>query len=359
MHTEDDLRATFSALEHQAPDPVGTLAGLDRLRRRRTARRRVTGMVAVAAVTLALAGASLAARDLIGHTPPAGPTTTANRPAGQPLEFRFAIDDIPGFRTYYQIADPRFGHIAKVYASPNNEPPDSNAQPYDVNVFEAGKYDPTAARAGDPIDVRGKPGFYRPDMPCHCSGQSPIAGLAWESAPNTWALVQLTNHEGHPAAEVKANLIRIAAAVRFDKTTPVRVPFRIGWLPDGLRLASGTVFTWDPNHAGAILGLEPSTGDGPDLGVIALNDTHSSLPVGEPVVHDGLIDPGSVVVVNIGPFQVQLTSNGSRGMVTTPDNRKPGLTQEQLLRIARSITPAGDIRDPSTWIEASDAVAAS
>lgn len=352
MHTEDDLRATLGALEYEAPDPIGTLAGLDRLRRRRTTRRRATAVVAVAAVTLTLAGVSLAARDLVGHTSSVGPTQPANRPAGTPLEFRFAVDDVPGFRTFYQIADPKLGQHAKVFPVGDTE------HPFQLGVFDAGAYDPTAARAGQPIEVRGKPGFYRPDMPCHCSGESPVSGLAWEYAPNTWALIQYVA-DGQAPADLRQNMIRIASAVRFDKTTPLRVPFRVGWLPDGLRLESGDTFTWDPPRAGAHLGFAASTPEAPGLsiGVFSIG-TPSELPVGEPTVrpdHPG----GTTVSVNLGPFEVSLTSHvpGKKGEPgPLVGQERPGIPVEVLKKVARSITAAGNLHDVSTWLPAADAI---
>jgi hypothetical protein len=342
MPTDEDLRATFSALELEAPDPAGTLAGLDRLRRRRTTRRRVTAMVVVAAVTLGAAGASLAVRDLTRH--PAPPTQAANRPASPRLEFRFAIDDVPGFQTFYQIADPKFPHLAKVFPVGNTE------NPFEVNVFAPGAYDPTAARAGEPVEVRGKPGFYRPDMPCHCSGQSPVAGLAWEYAPNSWALVQYTS-VGQRPADLRENMIRIASAVRFDKTTPVRVPFRVGWLPDGLRLDSGDVFNWDPARGGVFLGFAATDPQAPGLSIdVFAIGAKSTLPVSEPTVHDGLAGP--VVLVNLGPFEVQLSSHVA-GLV---EQNRGGLPVDVLKRIAGSLTPVGDLHDVSTWVPASDAI---
>src|SRR6266516_6261629 len=133
MHTEDDLRATFSALEHQAPDPAKTLAGVDRLRTRRTARRRVTVMATVAVVTLALAAGSLAAPKLFhGGTP-------VNQPGSQartPLEFRFAVDDIPGFSTYFQAVEPKRYDLARVIPAGDRD------HSFDLYVFTAGVYDP-------------------------------------------------------------------------------------------------------------------------------------------------------------------------------------------------------------------------
>lgn len=367
MYTEDDLRATFGTLEQEAPTIGETLAGVETLRQRRTTRRRVTGVTAAVVVTAALTAGSLAAPGLLRDNNPEQ-VQPANPVAVKPLEFPFAVEDTPGFKTFYQGAShPTLVDNAKVFQTNGEFPRDTNQQPYDLFVFEAGKYNPAAARAGEPIDVRGKPGFYRPDMPCHCSGESPISGLAWEYAPNTWALVQYFKTDV-PVAEVKENLVRIATAVRFDKTTPLRVPFKVGYLPEGLQLTMGDMFTWDPDRAGAHLGLAPTDPDKPRLsiGMFLFPGDRSDLPVGEPSVQDAPLGDGKMVLVNVGPFVVQLESYRGQSLApakpVTPSTERekptPGLPVEDLVKIARSITAAGAPLDRSTWIDAAAAIPA-
>jgi hypothetical protein len=331
MPTEEDLRATLIALEPQAPDALDTLAGLDRRRRRRSTRQGVIAVIMVSAVTLGVAGMSILIRDRDLHAP-------AVRPAAAPLEFRFAVDDIPGFTTYYQSLQPDRPALARVFPSGATE------GSFDLFVFSAGGYDPAAAQAGTPVEVRGKPGFYRTDLPCHCGSDDPGPGVAWEYAPNTWALVRTGNSAGS-----KETMTRIAAAVRFDKTTPVRVPFRIGWLPEGFRLTAGDMFSWAPPQASADITLVSNDSKRLMFGVhywgppTTVSDT-SRHPVADPTLGRVRMEEAlGGVSVDVGPFQVQLSSD---------------LDKETVDRIARSITAAGDISDPRSWIPAVEAIPA-
>src|SRR5690349_1107064 len=100
MYTEEDLRATLGAREHEAPDPGLTLAGLDRLRQYRTRRRRTTGMVTAAAVTLALAAGAITVPHLIASPVTGDPVPAAN-PAGNPWRYTFTMRDVPGYTFSY------------------------------------------------------------------------------------------------------------------------------------------------------------------------------------------------------------------------------------------------------------------
>jgi hypothetical protein len=336
MYTEEDLRATFGALEDEAPDLVGVVTGMAARRKRRTTRRRRAGVLtAVAVVVGTLAGVAFA---LPNH--PDSPVVAASQDHDL-WQFPFAVDAIPGHQVSYLS---RGGAHQRAWVTADDDP-DS---PVTLLVFSAGKYDPAAARAGEPVVVNGKSGFYRADMPCYCSGEPPVTGLAWEYAPNAWALVQ---NEGTKPVD-RAAALRIADAVRFDRSTPLRVPFRVGYLPGGLR--PGTSDTqgsgsMPPLRHGVVLGagviLAGATPQDPGV-YIDIAGPHPDLPVGEPSAISG--GPfGPRVMVNLGSFAVQVGSGGHDG---------PNLPMDELLRIARSITSAGDIDDLATWIEAEQAV---
>lgn len=334
MPTEEDLHATFGALELAAPNPVTTLAGLDTLRRRRTARRRITVMAAVAVVTTALAAGSLAAPGLFRTDSPGKPPA-----ADGPWSYRFAVDPIPGEQVSY-------GEISKDHDSAEVFVGNPGAPPsYSIMVFAPGAYDPAAARQGSPVDVAGKPGFYREDMPCLCDAIVPIPGLAWEYAPNAWAYVRYSP-KPFPA-DLHAQLLRVAKAVRTDQTTLLRVPFRIGYLPAGMRANSGGTGLTTMGSGGAVsyiktayIKLAPADVGGGGLG-LTVQPSPNNYPLGQPTVVQ------QTVSVNVGPFEVTLWSEGEGG---TP------LSIEELKRIARSVTAAGNFNDPSTWIPANEAI---
>lgn len=331
-YTEDDLRATFGALEREAPDVGGTLAGVDRLRRRRTTRRRTAGIAAVAVVTMALAAGSLAVPDLFGTD--TREQTGTNR-AGDAWRFRLAVDDIPGARVAYHTLDGR-DHTAWVLDSV------ATSRPHTIHVFDKGAFNPAGARAGEPVDVNGKQGFYRSVLPCDCNGFPDVPGVAWEYAPDRWAVVVI----GEPApADARTEVLRIARAVRFDRTTALRVPFRVGYLPAGLQPASGTMYTFDRNTMGAHVSLSGATDGDPGLSIRAAVLPPMDTPVGEPKAQGDELQVQAGV--NLGPFSVQVTSGG-KGSAR--------FSEEELLKVARSITVAADVQDPTTWIDAQQAI---
>jgi hypothetical protein len=332
-YTEDDLRAVLGELEAGAPDVSDTLAGVDRLRRRRTVRRRTAGLVAVSAVTVALAAGSLAVPDLFRDPAPATPGADA-------WQVKFTVD-VPRLTTVntivqsgqqtMDISDPEAGFAI-------------------VAVYDAGRYDPTPARAGKPVDVNGKAGFYRADLdrpdtlPDWVDVPSPRGpGVAWEYAPDSWALVFSPPRDLGQPPDMEADLLRLARAVRFEPT-PFRMPFTIGYLPGGLRpdrlISANARLSSDPDEILVFVTVELSAVDGRSL-TIEASTRNPTLPVGEPVV-----DRGNVAI-NLGPFMISLWTSES------PDRAIP---VPELTRIARSIAMAGDWNDPATWIEAARAI---
>jgi hypothetical protein len=89
-----------------------------------------------------------------------------------------------------------------------------------------------------------------------------VPSIGWEYAPDSWALVQYPAKSGvMTPPDVREILMSMATAVRFDRTTPLRVPFRIGYLPADMRPSpsnrtdtqpvTGSVSTWKGRAAGA------------------------------------------------------------------------------------------------------------
>lgn len=325
MYTEEDLRATFGALEGEAPDEVRVLAGVERARRRRTTRRRTVGMLA-AAVFVAVA----AVGSIVVATPDRTPPVAEVNHEG--LRFPFAVDDIPGFAVAYRFA--RAEGRSTAWVAPPGDIATTDLNMYNLEVFGKGRYDPTADRTGEPVRVNGKPGFYRADMRCQCSSDTGIPGVVWEYAPNSWAIVQYQRPAGTagavPPTDVRQVALRIAGAVRFDRTAPMLVPFRVGYLPAGLRPASspGDVNSVVPGSLGAMIHL---VGDSRTLHLIS-----SELV-------------GSGMKMRVGPDMTTVTADlGSFGMQVSGT----GFSAEELNKILDSVTPATDLYDAATWFEA-------
>jgi hypothetical protein len=335
MYTEEDLRATLSALESEAPGAAGVLAALARARRRQTVRRRVVRVVAAAVVAGVVAGGSVLVADLAG--PDRGPA--AADPHFERLRFPFAVDESSGFRAAYgavRFDEPATAWVGAVVVNSDV------LYSYELDVYAAGRYDPSNDTAGEPVQVNGRTGFYRGDVDCRCDTNIRVPGVAWEYAPDSWAVVryQPAAMPGSvPPSDVRETLLRVAEAVRFDRTTPVRLPFKVGYLPAGLQpdeFAPAEMNTVVIGHASVAL-----AGDAGRLDIWIAESFDGSGAHGEPVVR---VEEGDVklVTVNLGEIFVQLTGKG--------------FSVDELKKIARSITPAAGLRDVGTWFDATQAL---
>ncbi|HYQ69707.1 hypothetical protein [Actinophytocola sp.] len=347
MYTEENLRTAFSSLEHEAPDTAGILAGLARARRQRTARRRVAGVVAAAVVAAVTVGGSVLVGDMTG--PSGGGNTAAAVDPGHlnPLRYPFALDENAGLHVSYGVSRLAGTATASIGVTPSDV---SNL----LEVFVAGRYSPPAGQIGEPVLVNGMKGFYRPDFQYEYDlpNTKGAPGVAWEYAPGAWAVLRYrpTEPDAVAPADVRETLLRIAEAVRFDRTTPVLLPFRVGYLPAGLHPAEE--FPADlasvPDGVTPAGHMETSTsaalplvGDAGSLGIQLVRlGKGSSMAPGD--MDSKETAQGPYVAINLGQF----------GLVFTSEE----FSVDELKRVARSITPAAELADTSTWFEAEQAL---
>jgi hypothetical protein len=347
MHTEEDLRTTLAMLEGEAPDPGTVLSGLSRLRRRRDARRRATVVAAAAVLVTAVVGGSVA---LTGQDPPPNSGRQNEHAATAPSDYfrlPFSVGDLPGYEVTYRTAN-FMGRSSSAWVVAGGFGDGSSIDPYEIHVFGRGDYDPARDRTGEPVLVDGKPGFYRADQACQCSptpGVPGVPGVAWEYAPGSWALVQyprVNNEAGFvPPPGIREILLTIANAVRFDRPTPVRVPYRLGYLPAGQRVTGpvdANIYTVTPGSKGVELGYRASGG----RVTVSSNDLVArGRPIGAAVLGTGPLGE-RFVVVNFGDYGVSVSA--------------AGVSDGELLRIGQSITRVADVSDPATWIDAEEAL---
>jgi len=97
-------------------------------------------------------------------------------------------------------------------------------------AFATGKFDPTEARAGQPVDVNGREGFFRPSL------GDKNAVLTWSYADDAWA----TLHGRSPDTSELDVMVALAGDLRPTERTPVRLPLSLTKAPAGLPLASIT-----------------------------------------------------------------------------------------------------------------------
>ncbi len=101
-----------------------------------------------------------------------------------------------------------------------------------LTAYAPGKFDPTEARAGEPVAVNADgDGFFR------ASKDSEDAALAWEYADGAWATVRgRTTITSEPA-----RMTELARALRPDDRSAIRLPLSIPRLPESLPLAEISV----------------------------------------------------------------------------------------------------------------------
>lgn len=334
MHSEDDLRAALRALEREAPEPSAVLAGLPVLQRRHTVRRRT---VLAAAAVAAVGAVPLGARFLLDRDQ----RPAATGAPSHPWVLTFTMD-LDGYQT---VSVERTGRRQSLtwQGSPGG-PAGNNPM---VVVHDAGNLDASPARRGEPVTVRGLPGFLVREPLTDLPSGELASGVFWEYAPGAWAIAaDFSGGDGQRS-------LRLAESVRFDQVVPIRVPYRVGRLPGGLRPDGagwyGRIFD-DLSARTSRAMLAATEPGGPWLALECFPDSDLAqlrFPgPGGPVVPAG--DPVPTVLVNYGSFGLSIRSATEDGA--------PGFPVEELLAIARSITPTTDYRDLGAWFDAIQAI---
>jgi hypothetical protein len=108
----------------------------------------------------------------------------------------------------------------------------------EVTVYAPGKFDPSAARTGQPVDVNGRGGFFgaaqRGFPTVDPSGFFDSMLLTWQYAENAWATVRgmTTTTSEHD------RMLELARALRPTERTPVRAPLSLANVPARMPLVS-------------------------------------------------------------------------------------------------------------------------
>jgi len=243
------------------------------------------------------------------------------------------------------------------------------------------------------VEVQGHQGYFA--MTTSSSDQvdgvphpRKVATLAWEFAPARWVVVQGWDASTTPALQrlhldplIEEN--RVARAVDTSAVKPLLLPYKVGYLPAGLRRGGGrdTRMADDWQSYLWFIDDRPSTtpgGNGLSIAATAkryAGDVQGTFTIdGDPAVYEqarrgsrpplpsavatlptptGTPSPAQVVVpggattirpdpsltVDLGP--VVLTIRGD-------------YSKDEMVKIARSTTLASDVNDQSTWFDATD-----
>jgi hypothetical protein len=351
MPTTTDLRAALRDLADAAPETAPLPGDHDELlpvqRSRRTSRAvrfgapALAGAMVAGVVVGAVALSSGSHRSAQPGTSPA-PTSTSHLPQAGPMpltETVFDVVGLPGATVGGTYAD---GVSQQRYLSFDAFQTDSNQA--DVQVWARGHWTPPRPAGAQDVTVNGKPGFYgRITVPKN----GRVVALAWQYEPGAWAVVTWK------PSSTKADLIRIASAVRTGLHTPARLPFQLSSLPSGGTIAALTYYP-GAGRQGATGGLTVRYPGRNGLLLISVSPVAWDLG-GTPTTIGGrrAWESGAVLAM-AGPGVSEAILEP-----TTPDfsgDSNTVLTKAELRSIAAGLTFAPNVKDPATWFDASTAL---
>ena len=97
-----------------------------------------------------------------------------------------------------------------------------------LTAFSPGQFDPTEARADEPVNVNGREGFFRPSVDLE------DAELTWSYADDAWATL---HGKATDTSELDV-MVALAGDLRPTDRTPVRLPLSLANVPADMPLSS-------------------------------------------------------------------------------------------------------------------------
>jgi hypothetical protein len=362
--SEDDLRAVFRAEAAEVHDEAAQLfvpARPPASPARAAARRWAIPVAAAAAV--AVIAVPLAFVRMGHHATPAN-----DQLGGVPLAFTFSVAPVSGWRVTPDAIHATYQDA--VIAQGDND------MFGDVTVSAPGAFDPRPIASGEQVTINGHQGYFGESVPVNspAPGGTPVPTVAWQVAPDQWATVTVSG-QGIDVRDVE---LQIARAVSLTTPTPMRLPFRTGWLPDTARSVTEARSSVAPSGSWSTL-MQLGGTDG------SLQITEYAVPSGstnvagsfEPNTTVGghpaqysprLGDPGRVessgaAVVTRTPVMI----TGTQLPTLPPAPQWPSLkvdlgadvrlqvtgdySQADLMHVAESLTLSSNPNDPTTWFD--------
>ncbi|WFE38225.1 hypothetical protein [Micromonospora sp. WMMD998] len=408
------LRDLVDAVTGDEPPMTRTADDIIAAGRRAQRRRRAgfasagaAGLVAVAVTGAFLLPALVGERDTRATPTPAGAARPgsgdAGRPDATPFAFTFKGYDAGTLHVQDPIATSTGYQIASVYSdnhTSNDKPQTAEEAEAQGNVAERrkkaggkpllwayltvyrpGVFDPAGVKGGTNVTVAGHRAL-RATLPVDLDPSKPVDErnklFAWEYADNAWAAV--TSFSGDAATPSFEDLGGLVDGLKPSTPTPARVPFTVGYVPDGyVPFQTGTHAM--PGLVGVATAREGDYGGAtytrPALPTAGLTAPYDAT---EGVITDGFHifltpstsanqspEPGATrcyevdrrrvreAGLSIGDFCNIWSADGKvvlQVSATGSDNR---LRRAELEKIAKGITVA-DVDDESTWTAAADAL---
>jgi hypothetical protein len=349
MRTEEDLRVVLATRENRAPDPHLVLAAARQIavvrRRRQAAGTAVAAAVAVG-LLLALPGlvrrsaatagaestASATAHPTAHPTVSDGPATATTVATGSRPPFAFTVSRGPadGVEVWPMAVNPGI-QLAKVRV-PGEPRVQATLYVYQPGSSERAGWD--IGRDPVPVPVNGARAWYSTD-------RTASSAIRWAYTPGGWAVITQTSAPALP----EETMIRLAQGVRFTTPYPARLPYRLSYLPAGLKPFHAVQQT---DSTAPVRSSVQLSGGGLWMDITVIDGSAQRRPgwqpnttfAGRPTQCTDPVD-GQRCVVDLGAFTVDL------GM-QPPD-------RTELAKLVAGMTFA-DWRAPTSWYEISVAL---
>lgn len=388
MTSESDLRASIEELANEA-DPSVVVNRLQHVSPGRSPRPRMLLPIAAAAAVVAIAigvaavglrhGGGTKTGDIAKATPtlPCATTTT-------PSFTTFTVGPVSDLDTTITSATTCAGYQKRSFYTT------SGGLLGSITVYQPHVFHEAAVQGAKRVTGSGLKGYYVSELPDPASGgpcraKTAVApclpGLAWQYAAGAWATITsdaLPNPGGLAkiffGADPVAKLLSVAAAVRTDAKQSLISSFRLGDLAGLLPLSAATATTSlhhnEVGQAASQLDVAvPGQGHGCPGGAACTGAVSINV--------DSTVDPpGS----SLGAFTGRHVRIGSsNGLLISGKQRVPigrqlrfqsghwfviiivlddhaGITDDQLLKIARNMTFAPSTTDSATWFRFNEAL---
>lgn len=234
MNTLDDLRSSLDRHADRAPDAFGLVeaarSGAARIRRRR---RIVRAGVAAATVLIVAAGVPAVVRLRESGTAVAA-RAYHRTPSQTTLETvpgsGVAVDDLQS------VGSVQFGYARSSARG-------SRGLAARIQVYDPGSFDPTVLQRGRRLTVGGRAAWFVTDYEPVTSPDRGPPVLGWQDRSGVWLLL-VAPAGSYPAGTITADhsivayLTDIAAGLRIGPARDIPMPYRLGWLPAGVRMQS-------------------------------------------------------------------------------------------------------------------------
>jgi hypothetical protein len=270
MSFDDDLRGAFTMLEERAPTTCDLPhIGQDAPRHRFRFALPLAAVAAVAAVAVAVpltlqhrdpanpGGTGPAGtRPAAGSTPPTQPVVRPDRympiapKAGQSvrLETDIALGPVAGYTATPADTTRLYQHVTVGIDALRDNQDQGVAGGGDLYAFYIGGQVPSEALQGQRVDINGHPGFigqaYQPTPTGVRDGDTKTDSIAWQYTPNAWALLTMDASAFKAThTDERTELAKLARAVGIAPAVPIKVPFRMSYLPPGLYVDGGQSHT--------------------------------------------------------------------------------------------------------------------